>query len=106
MEFENDFFHESAPEQDKRDARKISSPEKRQNSGMLRGLGCFLGRKLAVAVPIFTLFIFFPLQTYFYAKSHLLSMLKAKKATAEEKGVIGPRLPKKETRIFHPLFMT
>ena len=29
------FFHESAPEQDKRDARKISSPEKRQNSGML-----------------------------------------------------------------------
>ena len=35
---------------------------------------------------------FFPLQTYFYAKSHLLSMLKPKKATAEEKYVIGPRL--------------
>ena len=28
-EFENDFFHESAPGQDKRDARKISSPEKK-----------------------------------------------------------------------------
>ena len=50
---------------------------------------------LAVAVPIFTLFNFFPLQTYFYAKSHLLSMFKSKKATAEEKSVIGPRLPKK-----------
>ena len=80
MEFENDFFHESAPEQDKRDARKISSPEKRQNSSMLRGLGCFLGIKWAAAVPIFTLFNIFPLQTYFYAKSHLLSMLKSKKS--------------------------
>ena len=30
LEFENDFFHESAPEQDKRDARKISSPEKKK----------------------------------------------------------------------------
>ena len=29
LEYENDFFHESAPEQDKRDARKISSPEKK-----------------------------------------------------------------------------
>ena len=67
--------------------------KKRQNSGMLRGLGCFLGIKWAVAVPIFTLFNFFPLQTYFYAKSHLLSMLKSKKATAEEKSVIDPRLP-------------
>ena len=28
LEFENDFFPESAPEQDKRDARKISSLEK------------------------------------------------------------------------------
>ena len=54
--------------------------KKRQNSGMLRGLGCFLGIKWAVAVPIFTLFNFFPLQTYFYAKSHLLSMLKLKKS--------------------------
>ena len=81
LEFENAFFHESAPEQDKRDAGKISSPKKkkRQNSGMLRGLGCFLGRKWAIAVPIFTLINFFLLQTYFYAKSHLLSMLKPKK---------------------------
>ena len=47
---------------------------------MLRGLGCFLGIKWAVAVPIFTLFNFFPLQTYFYAKLHLLSMLKSKKS--------------------------
>ena len=54
--------------------------KKRQNSGMLRGLGCFLGIKWAVAVPIFTLFNFFPLQTYFYAKSHLLRMLKSKKS--------------------------
>ena len=60
--------------------------KKGKNSGMLRGLGCFLGIKWAVAVPIFTVFNFFPLQTYFYAKSHLLSMLKSKKkATAEEK---------------------
>ena len=29
LEFENDFFPESAPEQDKRDAWKISSPEKK-----------------------------------------------------------------------------
>ena len=29
LEFENDFFHESAPEEDKRDARKISLPEKK-----------------------------------------------------------------------------
>ena len=29
MEFENDFFHLSAPEQDKRDAKKIRSPEKK-----------------------------------------------------------------------------
>ena len=27
LEFENDLFHESAPEQDKRDPRKIISPE-------------------------------------------------------------------------------
>ena len=54
--------------------------KERQNSGMLRGLGCFLGRKWAVAVPIFTLFNFFLLQTYFHAKSHLLSMLKPKKS--------------------------
>ena len=54
--------------------------KKRQNSGMLRGLGCFLGIKWAVAVPIFTIFNIFPLQTYFYAKSHLLSMLKSKKS--------------------------
>ena len=74
------FFHESAPEQEKCDARKISSPAKRQNCGILRGLGCFLGRKWAVAVPIFTQFNFFPLQTYFYAKSHLLSILKPKKS--------------------------
>ena len=47
---------------------------------MLRGLGCFLGIKWAVAVPIFTLFHFFLLQTYFYAKSHLLSILKSKKS--------------------------
>ena len=47
---------------------------------MLRGLGCSLGIKWAVAVPIFTLFNFFPLQTYFFAKSHLLSMLKWKKS--------------------------
>ena len=67
--------------------------KKRQNSGMLRGLGCFLGIKWAVAVPIFTLFNFFPLHTCFYAKSQLLSMLKSKKATAEEKSVIGPPLP-------------
>ena len=60
---------------------------------MYRGFGCFLGRKWAVVVPIFTLFNFFSLQTYFYAKSHLLSMLKLKKATAEEKSVIGLRLP-------------
>ena len=51
LEIENDIFHENAPKQDKRDARKISSPEKRQNSGMLRGLGCFLGRNWAVVVP-------------------------------------------------------
>ena len=54
--------------------------KQRQNSGMLRGLRCFLGIKWAVVVPIFTLFNFFPLQTYFYAKSHLLSMLKSKKS--------------------------
>ena len=54
--------------------------QKRQNCGMLRGLGWFLGIKWAVAVPIFTLFNFFLLQTYFYAKSHLLSMLKLKKS--------------------------
>ena len=59
---------------------KSARQKKRQNSGMLRGLGCFLGIKWAVAVPIFTLFNFFPLQTYFYAKSHLLSMLKSKKS--------------------------
>ena len=61
--------------------------KKRQNCGMLRGYGCFLGIKWAVAVPFFTLFKFFPVQTYFYAKSYLLStcMLKSKKATAEEK---------------------
>ena len=47
---------------------------------MLRGLGCFLGIKWAVAVPIFTLFHFFLLQTYFYAKSHLQSILKSKKS--------------------------
>ena len=29
LEYEDDFFHESAPEEDKRDARKISSPEKK-----------------------------------------------------------------------------
>ena len=29
LEFENDIFHESAPGQDKRDARKTSSPEKK-----------------------------------------------------------------------------
>ena len=29
LDFENDFFHESAPEKDNRDARKISSPEKK-----------------------------------------------------------------------------
>ena len=46
----------------------------------LWGLGCFLGIKWVVTVPIFTLFNFFPLQTYFYAKSHLLSMLKSKKS--------------------------
>ena len=40
----------------------------------------FLGIKWAVAVPIFTLFNFFPVQTFFYAKSHLLSMLKSKKS--------------------------
>ena len=42
------------------------------------GFRVFLGRKWTVAVPIFTLFNFFPLQTYFYAISHLLSMLKPK----------------------------
>ena len=73
--------------------KSVCQKKKRQNSGMLRGLGCFLGIKWAVAVPVFTLFNFFPLQTYFYAKSHLLSMLKSKKATAKEKSVIGPRLP-------------
>ena len=80
LEFENDFFHESAPDQDKRVQEKSVRQKKRQNSGMLRGLGCFLGIKWAVAVPIFTLFNFFPLQDYFYAKSHLLSMLKSKKS--------------------------
>ena len=29
---------------------------------------------------VYILFNFFPLQTYFYAKSHLLSMLKSKKS--------------------------
>ena len=29
LEFAHDFFHESAPEQDKRDARKISLPEQK-----------------------------------------------------------------------------
>ena len=63
--------------------------KKRQNSGMLRGFRCFLGIKWAVAVPIFTLFNFFPLQTYFYAKSHLhvLSMLKSKKKRPLKKKV-------------------
>ena len=44
----------------------------------------------SVAEPIFTLFKFF---FFTLAKSHLTSMLKPKKATAEEKSVIGPRLP-------------
>ena len=37
MEFRNDIFHESAPEQDKRDARKSICQNKGQKCGMLKG---------------------------------------------------------------------
>ena len=54
----------SAPEKDKRGARKNSSPEKKTNLWNVKGRECFFfWRKFAEAVPIFTLFNFFPLQT-------------------------------------------
>ena len=57
---------------------------KRQNFGILRGLGhrCFLRIKWVVSEPIFTPLC---LQTYFYAKSQLPSMLKPKTKRPMEK---------------------
>ena len=46
LEFENDFFHESAPEQDKRDARKISSPEKKTKQWHVKGIRVFFRHKM------------------------------------------------------------
>ena len=70
---------------------KLVRQKKRKNSGMLKGLGCFLGRKWAVAVPIFTLFSLFKL---IFMPNHIYEVCSnRKKATAEEKCVIGPHLP-------------
>ena len=81
LEFDNDFSTKVLPSKTNvMQENSVRQKKKRQNSCMLRVLGCFLGIKWAVAVPIFTLFNFFRLQTYFYAKSHLLRMLKSKKS--------------------------
>ena len=80
--------------------------KKRQTSGMLRGLGCFLGIKWAVAVPIFTQFNFFPLQTYFYAKSHLLSMLKSKKSDRRRKKCDQSTPALNKYKIYNTIVMT
>ena len=45
MEFQNDFFHESATEQDKRDARKIISPEKEVKLWHVKGTSLFFFRQ-------------------------------------------------------------
>ena len=45
MEFENDFFHKSSPEQDKRDAKKISSPEKKDKIVPVKGIRVFFFRQ-------------------------------------------------------------
>ena len=62
--------------------KKNSSPAEKAKLWHVKGTRVFffLSRKWAVAVPIFTPFNFFPLQTYFYTKSHLLSTLKPKKS--------------------------
>ena len=68
--------------------------KKRQNSGMLRGLGCFLGRKWAVAVPIFTLFNFsfflFPSSDLF-----LCQITSTKYAQTEKKRPLKKKVKKK-----------
>ena len=46
LEFENDFFHESAPEQDKRDARKISSPAEKAKLWHVKGIRVFFRHKM------------------------------------------------------------
>ena len=44
--FENGFFHESAPEQDKCDARKISSPAEKAKLWHVNGIRVFLKQKM------------------------------------------------------------
>ena len=79
MEFENDSFIKVHLMQEKSVRQK-----KRQKSGMQKGLGCFFFvRKRAVAVPIFTPFIFpssdlFLCQITYYIKSFRCPILSAK----------------------------
>ena len=74
-------------EQDKRDARKISSPAEKAKLWHVKGIRVFYRQKMGCSGANFTQFNFFPLQTYFYAKSHLLSILIPKKKRLLKKKV-------------------